>query len=149
MKTQKGFTLIELMIVVAIIGILAAVAIPAYQDYVARSQMSEGMATAAAVRTSISEYHSSQGEFPPDGIYDELEGGRYTESAVHEMDGDVSIVIVTMRDQAPVSGAIRGYSFELRPTVQVAASGADVIVNWSCSPLDGGDLKYLPSGCQN
>ena len=61
---QKGFTLIELMIVVAIIGILAAVALPAYQDYTARAQMSEAMSLAGGQKGAMSEYHSNKGVWP-------------------------------------------------------------------------------------
>jgi type IV pilus assembly protein PilA len=65
MKTmQKGFTLIELMIVVAIIGILAAVAIPAYQNYVIRGQVTEGLSLAAGWKTAISEFYAQNGAFP-------------------------------------------------------------------------------------
>src|SRR5690606_2204422 len=63
-KMQQGFTLIELMIVVAIIGILAALAIPAYQDYTIRAKVAEGVNMAAAARTAVSEFFISQNEWP-------------------------------------------------------------------------------------
>jgi type IV pilus assembly protein PilA len=65
-KFQQGFTLIELMIVVAIIGILAAIAIPAYQDYTIRSQVSEGLTLAAEAKTAVAETNSDKGAFPDD-----------------------------------------------------------------------------------
>src|SRR6201991_436803 len=65
MKTvQKGFTLIELMIVVAIIAILAAIAIPAYQDYTIRSQVSEGLSLADGAKTAVAEYYTNKGTYP-------------------------------------------------------------------------------------
>ena len=159
---QKGFTLIELMIVVAIIGILAAVALPLYQDYVARSQVSEGVAQAGALKVSITEYAISQGECPPDSTYRNSAGGRYTADANHAG----CAIEITMRNSAPVSGRVRGNIFAMVPADSlgaVVAGGVDQgdaigsIANWVCLG-DGEDaggtvtpdieLKYLPSGCR-
>ena len=153
---QKGFTLIELMIVVAIIGILAAVALPLYQDYVARSQIAEGVAQAGAMKVSISEFVMTQGECPPDSVYRNSLGGRYTADANHagcEID-------ITMRGSAPVSQKIRNGTFRMFPadsTGAVVAGGIAAgdsmgeIANWVCDPGTAAGAvasKYLPSGCK-
>ena len=83
MRKQQGFTLIELMIVVAIIGILAAIAIPAYQDYTIRAQVSEGLNLTGACKAAVTEYYQDQGDFPADNDTAGLEAkgnikGKYT-----------------------------------------------------------------------
>ena len=156
---QKGFTLIELMIVVAIIGILAAVALPLYQDYVARSQVAEGVAQAGALKVSITEFAISQGECPDDSVYRNSAGGRYTSDANHAG----CAIEITMRNSSPVSGRIRGDTFAFVPAdsagTEIAnlAAGDSIssIANWVCLG-EGEDnagvsdilIKYLPSGCR-
>ena len=139
-QVQKGFTLIELMIVVAIIGILAAIAIPAYQDYIARSQVSEGMATAGAIKTSLTDFWVAQAAWPAANQFQDTDGGRYTAGAAHDANG---VITVTMRNAAPVSPRVRAFTFTLTPTIT-----NNVITDWNCNTANAADLKYLPSGCQ-
>jgi type IV pilus assembly protein PilA len=136
---KKGFTLIELMIVVAIVGVLAAIALPVYQDYIARSQVSEAVAGAGAVKTSISEFYASQGTFPPVNQFADTLGGRYTTSLLHDGDGKITFL---MRGASPVNARVQGKSGRLDPTVS-----SNAITDWNCTVVDM-NLKYLPSGCQ-
>jgi type IV pilus assembly protein PilA len=137
---ERGFTLIELMIVVAIVGILAAIAIPAYQDYVARSQVSEGTMIASSLKIALTDYYQSQGVCPPTNTYDDNSGGRYTATAVHDA---ACVITVTLRGVVPVTAPVRGYQFTFTPTF----TGND-LTNWTCAPSGGGLVKYLPSGCR-
>jgi len=142
---QQGFTLIELMIVVAIIGILAAIAIPQYQNYVARSQVAEALSFSGSAKTSVSEYRMTQGDFPatnaeaglPDA--DNMEG-TYVASVAISAGG---IITVTMKDSG-VASAIEEGELKLTPT---ESNGN---ITWAC---DGGDTTpiedaYLPSSCK-
>lgn len=142
---MRGFTLIELMIVVAIVGLLAAIALPVYQDYLARSQVSEAVGRMGGTKSEITEYYMNQGDFGFGTRFDvAANAGRYIESQTVSNTGVISI---TMRSIAPTSALIRGKSLQMAPYC-TNASGVSTIVAWSCSPLTL-QLKHLPSGCQN
>ncbi|KAA6184866.1 prepilin-type N-terminal cleavage/methylation domain-containing protein [Thiohalocapsa marina] len=134
---QAGFTLIELMIVVAIIGILAAIAIPAYQDYVARSQMSEAMMLTGGAKTAVAEYWMQTGSFPTDnadaGLSNTISG-----SYVASVTVGASGIVATMNNS--VSTPIQGATLTLTPT----STGGSI--TWECS--SDADAKYLPAACR-
>jgi len=150
---QKGFTLIELMIVVAIIGILAAVALPAYQDYTIRAKMSEVILGMSACRTSITEYYQTGNALPGanDGYGCEITtagaGSKYIASITTNTTGKIT---ATVQGISGVSGVVTLQPLKDATTV-VSASG-DSIWGWRCglpSP-DGTTVnpKYLPGSCR-
>ena len=137
---QKGFTLIELMIVVAIIGILAAVALPAYQDYTTRAKITEGITLAGSAKTAVAEHRLSKNSWPAGRTaagYDSPET-KYVDSITI----DDGLITITYKSEA---GVPNGSTLLLSPISAAAA------VDWKCK--SGGATpvaaKFLPANCRS
>jgi type IV pilus assembly protein PilA len=135
-KIQQGFTLIELMIVVAIIGILAAVALPAYQDYTVRAKASEVMLAAAGGKNSVAEFFQVNGALPAAGsLTIATQSTTNVASVAHTGNG-----VITATSQGAVTG-LSGGTITLTPT-----DAGNGVLNWVCSGTL--DAKYRPSSCK-
>ncbi len=145
-KLQQGFTLIELMIVVAIIGILAAVAIPAYQDYLNRSKMTEVLAAVGACKTSVSEYAAAKNVLPADITTSGCSnaGTQYMSNMDVAAGGVIKATVANIADQ---TGDIlqMAPSKTAMPTFTAAGDG-DPILGWQCTY--NGNVKYVPATCR-
>ncbi|MEJ2129381.1 MAG: pilin, partial [Woeseiaceae bacterium] len=137
MKKQQGFTLIELMIVVAIIGILAAIAIPAYQDYTIRAQVSEGLNLSGGAKAAVTEYFQDRGTMPATNTIAGLEAaGNIQGKYVASVGVAAGTITVTYGNQAHTT--INGQALTLTPNTAAAGS-----VQWTCAGA-GIAPKHLP-----
>ena len=141
-RVQQGFTLIELMIVVAIIGILAAVALPAYQDYLARSQMTEALSLADGQKTAVAEIYGQTGACPTngnDGVAAATDiKGQYV--AQVEVGGTApSCTIVATMAATGIAAGLQSQTLTMTMTDNTGS------ISWTCT--SSADQKYLPKSC--
>lgn len=139
MRVQHGFTLIELMIVAAIIAILAALAVPAYQRYVARSQVAEGFSVASGARDAVLTFYGESGRFPADNDDAGMPPANAYASAY------LASVSVTPAGTIEVLFSASAHSAIAGRTLVLEAQPAEGSIHWTCSGLDA---QLLPSSCR-
>ena len=151
-NVQQGFTLIELMIVIAIVAILVALAVPAYQDYTIRAKVGECINNAAVPKLSVSEYRETVGNYPEDadqaGISTATGDTQYCDAITYTGTSLTGVFQVNINNGA-VDGGITGVLEAVMtptPSANVNAAGVD----WTCSrgSTASGNYKYLPSTCR-
>ena len=151
-KVQQGFTLIELMIVVAIIGILAAIAIPAYQDYTIRSKVTELVNAAGVCKTSVAEYYQTKGVMPTDRDVAGCSNIGTANSGAPTFNGVDTIVVAASGGLlTQLTGNGSGTNYGLKATCAGGCASGGAITAWDCTKANGATTilqKYLPASCR-
>lgn len=137
---QQGFTLIELMIVIAIVGILSAVALPAYQDYTVRAKVSEAMVFAGAGKTAVTEYYYSESAYP--STLDELGLSSTVGSAVVKTQALGANGVLTFTLSSGGLGGANDATFTMTP------DNTNSSLVWTCAVTSADDGKYFPQNCR-
>ena len=149
-KMQKGFTLIELMIVVAIIGILAAIALPAYQDYTKRAKMSELILAASACRTTITEVYQSATAMPAANQWGCESSGSVSKYVGSVQTSNAGVITVALNANS-ISGVTTGVTlspFNVAGNAMAAVDLGSAVGSWKCAPTVAAEAKFLPGSCR-
>lgn len=149
-QVQKGFTLIELMIVVAIIGILASIALPAYQDYINRAKLTEAITSGGTKKALISEYYQVKNALPAaNAMYNNAESHGAFKSATYSVVGSgataqpLITVAISVGEISSITATSAGFVFK-------GATTTDAGIKWDCenATTNGVPVKLLPSSCR-
>ncbi len=140
-RRTQGFTLIELMIVVAIVGILAALAVPAYQSYVIRAQVAEGLSLSSGAKLAVNDYYSYSGSWPNDNAEAGLSDGDDI-TGVYTKHIEIEDNVIEIKFGNDAHPAI----FDEK--IVLTASNTDGAINWACAGDGDIEERYLPSACR-